>query len=146
MARLLGIAYKEQRKGPVLELQSATLSPEKGLHGDWRGKPGKRQVTVMTFKDWQSVCEELAIEMPWTIRRANLLVDELDFHYKVGHKIKIGDEVVLEITGETDPCSRMEDAQPGLFKALQPEWRGGVTCRVIAAGEIRLDQYVSLHQ
>jgi MOSC domain-containing protein YiiM len=146
MASLLGIAYKERRKGPMLELETATLSPEEGLQGDWRGKPGKRQVTLMSLKDWQTACSELGVELPWTIRRANLLVDELDFHYKTGHKICIGDALVLEITGETDPCSRMEDAQPGLFKTLEPDWRGGVTCRVIQGGQIKINNNVSINE
>jgi MOSC domain-containing protein YiiM len=31
---------------------------------------------------------------------------------------------------------RMEEAYPGLLKALYPEWRGGVTCRVLSGGAI----------
>jgi MOSC domain-containing protein YiiM len=28
----------------------------------------------------------------------------------------------------------MDEPYPGLFKALYPEWRGGVTCRVLSGG------------
>ena len=42
----------------------------------------------------------------------------------------------LEVTGETDPCERMEEIQPGLFQALAPGWRGGVTCRNCSSMEL----------
>lgn len=129
----------------MLELQQAIVTVENGLQGDHRGKPGKRQITVMSLTDWQVACAELNVELPWTARRANLLVDELDFHYKIGHKISIGNSLVLEITGETDPCERMEDAQSGLFKALESDWRGGVTCRVVQGGLIKINNDVSLN-
>ncbi len=141
MARLLGIAVKTQRKGPISLHDEAMLSIHSGVVGDWRGKPGKRQVTVMSLADWQAACGELGLELPWQTRRANLLVDALPLHQSAGAHIVLG-EAVLEVTGETDPCERMEEAQPGLFQALLPQWRGGVTCRVIANGVIRVGMAV----
>jgi MOSC domain-containing protein YiiM len=38
----------------------------------------------------------------------------------------------------------MERAFPGLRKALSPEWRGGVTCKVVAGGEVRAGDEVSV--
>ena len=55
----------------------------------------------------------------------------------------IGD-LVLEITGETDPCSRMDEARQGLRLALTPEWRGGVCCRVVTGGDIAVGDAVRL--
>ena len=83
------------------------------------------------------------MELPWQTRRANLLVDALPLHRSTGVRIVLG-EAVLEVTGETDPCERMEEAQPGLFQALAPDWRGGVTCKVLANGVIRVGMDVEL--
>jgi MOSC domain-containing protein YiiM len=52
-----------------------------------------------------------------------------------GDVLAVGD-VRLFITGETTPCSRMEQQLPGLRAALTPDWRGGLTANVIAGGEI----------
>lgn len=145
MARLLGIAVKQQRKGAVSLHREAMITRKNGVVGDWRGKPGKRQVTLMSLADWQAACAELGVELPWQTRRANLLVDELPLHQSTGTRIVLG-EAVLEVTGETDPCERMEQAQPGLFQALATGWRGGVTCRVIADGVVRTGMEVSLIQ
>jgi len=144
MARLLGIAVKQQRKGTVSLHDEAMLNIHAGVVGDWRGKPGKRQVTLMSLNDWQAACDELGVELPWQTRRANLLVDNLPLAQSTGARIVLGD-AVLEVTGETDPCERMEEAQPGLFQALARDWRGGVTCRVIANGVVRIGIEVELH-
>ena len=143
MATLLGIAVKQQRKGPVTTHDEAQITVHNGVVGDWRGKPGKRQVTLMSLADWQAACEELGVELPWQTRRANLLVDTLPLYQSTGAHIIIGD-VVLEVTGETDPCERMEQAQPGLFHALAGQWRGGVTCRVLSNGIVRLGMPVEM--
>ena len=143
MARLLGIAVKQQRKGPLSTHDEAQITVHHGVVGDWRGKPGKRQVTLMSLTDWQAACDELGVELPWQTRRANLLVDELPLYQSSGARITIG-AVVLEVTGETDPCERMEQAQAGLFDALARRWRGGVTCRVLANGIVRLGMEVEI--
>ncbi len=130
MATLLGIAIRPYGETVMQELSQAEMTCERGVEGDSRGRRGKRQVTLMSLADWQAACNELEIDLHWVERRANLLVDALPLEQTRGQKIEIG-EAVLEITGETDPCHRMESLHPGLFKALAKGWRGGVTCRVV---------------
>jgi len=142
-AKLLGIAIKPQRLQPMQELATVELSVELGLIGDSCGKPGPRQVTLMTQTAWRAACADLGVDLPWTTRRANLLVDDLPLFQTTGARIVIGD-AVLEITGETDPCSRMEKAQQGLFEALRGDWRGGVCCRVVQGGLLALRMSVVL--
>lgn len=125
------------------ELDAVELSVEFGLVGDSCGKPGSRQVTLMTHSAWRAACTDLGVNLPWTTRRANLLVDDLPLFQSTGARIVIGD-AVLEITGETDPCARMEQAQQGLFEALRPDWRGGVCCRVVQGGRLVLGMDVEL--
>jgi MOSC domain-containing protein YiiM len=116
-----------------------------GVARDFRGSPGNRQVTVISADAWRQVCGELGSEIPWTTRRANLLVDNLELPRQAGAEIRIGD-VLLRVTGETDPCSRMEEQCAGLKAALQPDWRGGVCCRVLVGGDVAIGDVVSLAQ
>jgi MOSC domain-containing protein YiiM len=83
------------------------------------------------------------VPLPWTIRRANLLVEGVDLPRARGGLIRVG-AVVLEVTDQTYPCARMEEAHPGLLKALAPDWRGGVTCRVREAGHVAIGAEVEV--
>ena len=143
MAKLIGIAIKHTKRAPMQTLSSAFISIDKGVENDFRGKPSKRQVTVMSQQAWQDANVGLNTDLPWTIRRANLLVDELDMEDTAGSIITIGD-VVLQIKQQTDPCERMEEAAKGLYNALKPRWRGGVCCRVINEGKVKLGDDVVL--
>ena len=143
MATLIGIAVRPEKTRDINELDSVDISKTEGLTGDKRSRPGKRQVTLMSKKSWDIACGELDIILPWTTRRANLLVDDLPLKETTGQFIHCG-ELVLEITGETDPCKLMETAQPGLLKALMPDWRGGVTCRVLHGGSVVIGMETTL--
>ena len=113
-----------------------------GVDGDARGKPGKRQVTLLSLEQWQLACSELNVSLPWTTRRANLLVEGVVFDASfVGKQIKIG-QLILLVTGETDPCPKMDAQFQGLTQALTPDWRGGVCCKVIADGRITVGDEV----
>lgn len=141
--QLIGIARRAKKRAPMELLQAGHISLAAGLVGDSRGaKFIKRQITVMAREDWEAALLDLATsrdlpELPWTVRRANLLVQGVRLPRAKGALLRVGG-VLLEVTGQTNPCHRMEEAQPGLLSALHPEWRGGVTCRVREAADIRL--------
>jgi MOSC domain-containing protein YiiM len=61
-----------------------------------------------------------------------------------GARLKIGDTVVLEVTGLRNPCSQLDRFQPGLMAALVERnahgalvRKAGVMSVVIAGGEVR---------
>ena len=145
MGKLVGIARREKKRAPMEILESAELSEQTGVSRDFRGKPGKRQVTVLSADVWKTVCEELGKDLVWTTRRANLLVEGIELPRGTGDIIEIG-SVELLVTMETDPCSRMEEQCAGLKNALQPDWRGGVTCRILNGGSISIGDTVSLRR
>jgi MOSC domain-containing protein YiiM len=124
-------------------LERAEVSERTGVASDFRGKPGDRQVTVISADVWRQVCRELGKDVPWTLRRANLLVEGLELPRQVRGELHIG-AVRLQITGETDPCSRMEEQCTGLKVALQPDRRGGVCCRVLSGGAVAVGDAVTL--
>ena len=144
MPKLLAIAYKTVKRGPMNEVLCANVTQLRGVEKDVFGRPGKRQVTVLSKIQWQQACHSIEADLPWTTRRANLLVDDLVFSSAdVGKHLQIGD-LRLEITGETDPCKKMEIAHVGLEAALTPDWRGGVTCRVLNDAMIHLGDEITL--
>jgi MOSC domain-containing protein YiiM len=143
MGVLAGIARREKKLSPMETLQSAEVSAETGVANDSRGKPGKRQVTLLSAHDWRAACDEVGKDVVWTTRRANLFIEDFDLPREAGRLILIGD-VRLRTTVEIDPCSRMDDQCPGLKKALQPNRRGGVGCEVLQGGRIKIGDTVSV--
>ena len=125
-------------------LESAEITLVKGITGDFRGSQPDRQLTILSESAWQKVCDSIDADLAWTTRRANLLVDGVEFSAAdVGKTVRIGD-VELKITRETSPCSRMDQQHQGLTAALTPDWRGGVCCNVINAGTIRIGDPVEI--
>lgn len=148
--RLLGIARHDRPRGPMQTVDAVDVGLDTGIAGDFRGslKPGrnKRQVTVMTADCWSAAIRDLGVSVPWEERRVNLLVDGLVLEETAGARLLFSGGAVLEITGECDPCSRMEEIAPGLKAALLPHWRGGVTTIVRAAGRIAIGDSVRIER
>ena len=128
-------------RGPIETLEQVAVTRERGVTGHHRGavKPGrdKRQVSLIETESWQAALAELGIRLDWWNRRANLLVHGVRIPREPGTLVTIGgDGCVIEVTGECDPCHRMDEVAPGLFKALAPDWRGGFIARVISDGVV----------
>lgn len=129
-------------------LDSAVVSVGAGVGSDCRGvarvgSKGNRQVTVLAKEAWDLACNEVGEHPPWTSRRANLLVEGLLLPTVAGARLRVG-TVELLVTGETEPCSRMDAVASGLRNALTPNWRGGVTCRVLHGGEIAVGDIMTM--
>ena len=143
MGRLIGIARREQKRAEMEILEDAEISEHTGVAEDFRGKPGNRQVTVVSAEAWAATCEDLGQQIPWTTRRANLLVEDVQLPRNTGDVIEVS-SVRLLVTMEVNPCSRMEEQCDGLKAALTPDWRGGVACTVLQGGSVRLGDSVSI--
>ncbi|MFL9842298.1 MOSC domain-containing protein [Sphingomonas sp. ST-64] len=148
--RIAGIARHAFPKGPMEVIDHARVTLEGGIAGDFRGamkgKPYKRQVSLMEAADWDAAMAETGHSIPWEQRRANLLVEGLDLPQIVGARLRIGADVVLEVRDETNPCERMEALAEGLRAALTPDWRGGVLTMVIQPGEIAVGDPIRIEQ
>jgi MOSC domain-containing protein YiiM len=116
-----------------------------GLEGDFKGaKYPRRQITVLTQEAWEAALAGIGHPpLDWTVRRANLLVTGVRLPRAAGGILRIG-PVRLEITGQTYPCQRMEEAWAGLLSALGKDWRGGITARVLDEGVLALGDAVEV--
>jgi MOSC domain-containing protein YiiM len=142
MGHLLAIARVPVKRGAVVSATEAIVGRDNGVLGDARGIRAGRQVTIVFREGWDAACRDLGVELPWTTRRANLLVEGVPVP-GAGRRLVIG-AAVLEVTQETQPCQVMEAAHRGLRAALTPEWRGGVCCRVVQGGTIRIGDRVDV--
>ena len=147
---LLGIARHPFPRAAMETVDHVDVTVAEGVHGDFRGslKPGRnrRQVTVMAVEDWRDALAELRHPVSWEQRRVNLLVEGLALCEITGARIIFASGLTLEVTGECDPCSRMEEIAPGLKGALLPHWRGGVTTKVIEGGRLSVGDAVRIER
>ena len=142
--KLVSIARRSDADSPMQEVFSAEVSLANGIQGDSKGKQVLRQLTILSKESWIKTCHDLDADLPWTARRANLLIQGIEFSpTDVGRTIQIG-EVVLEITRETNPCWKMNQIHEGLKETLMSSWRGGVCCKVLQAGTMNIGDTVEL--
>jgi MOSC domain-containing protein YiiM len=146
--RLDAIVLRPAREVVAVRVDEADAVAGGGLIGDRLvGTRGKRGVTLIQ-------AEHLPLIAGWTghdaldpvVLRRNLVVSGLNlaaarspFRDAVVH-LAIG-EVVLEVTGDCAPCSKMEQALgAGGYNALRGH--GGLTARVLAGGYLRVGDAV----
>jgi MOSC domain-containing protein YiiM len=140
--RLAGIARHDRPKGPMETLAHVAVTAAEGVRGDYRGaraaaKPGrKRQVSLIEAECVTTAMAEAGARLDWSDCRRNLLVEGVRLPRAEGTRVQVGSSLVLEITGECDPCERMDALHDGLRAAMEPDWRGGFCGRVVSDGDI----------
>jgi MOSC domain-containing protein YiiM len=142
MSRLEQIWIKRMHRGPMDAAERARMVAGKGIVGN-ANQGGKRQVTIVSNKHWIEVTAPLGDVPDPRLRRANLLVSDVDFVGSHGKILKIG-PVRIRIYGETRPCEQMEMAAPGLQAAMKVPFGGGAFGEVLDDGEIAVGDAVEL--
>jgi MOSC domain-containing protein YiiM len=140
--RLEGIWIKRMKRGPMDPADEATLVADRGIAGN-ADQGGKRQVTVIEREVWDAMMDELQGDIEPAARRANLLVTGITLARSRGKILHVGD-CRIHIQGETRPCERMDEALPGLRRAMAEPWRGGAFGVVLDDGQIRVGDPVRL--
>jgi MOSC domain-containing protein YiiM len=145
-----GICRRAKQYASPEARQAAIVSASDGIIGNFRGRGGSkrhRQITLLSLPQWRQACAELGIapdELSWMERRADIGVTDVIFGPDiVGKRLRLGSAVIVEVTGETAPCERMDALRPGLKDALA-HWRGGVCCKVILSGVLRVNDSITI--
>ena len=128
--------------GPMDPADRVQVVAGKGIVGN-ANQGGKRQVTIVSDRHWGDITASLGQTPDPRLRRANLLVSDVDFTNTRGKILTIG-TVRIRIHGETRPCEQMEEAVPGLQAAMSVPWGGGAHGEVLDDGEIAVGDSVTL--
>jgi MOSC domain-containing protein YiiM len=132
--RLEAIWIKRAHRGPMDATRSARLVAGRGIVGN-ADQGRKRQVTLIAQEKWSDLMRSLGADADPSARRANLLLSGIDLADTRGRILTIG-ACRLRIAGETRPCERMDEAVPGLRRAMDPAWGGGAFAEVLDDGSI----------
>ena len=143
--RVEWIGQRPVRREPLVSMSEAELKTDSHLLGD-HARPkagGKRQVTLIQHEHLAAVASYLGLDAPLApgrLRR-NLVVSGLNLLALKNRQIRIGDDIILDITGECHPCSRMEEELgAGGYNAMRGH--GGLTAHIAQGGRIRVGDAV----
>ncbi len=116
---------------PMKPVESAMAITNFGLEGDRHGRAdSSRQVLLM---DAETLT---ALGLSFGGVKENITTQGVVLtSVRAGQQLRVGGEVVLEITKPCEPCGRMDEIHGGLRQALVG--RRGMLARVVRGGRIR---------
>ena len=109
-----------------------------GLEGDRHAvQDNARQILLMD----KEVLD--AFDLKPGIVRENVTVSGVSIHkLSEGQRLRLGSDVVLEVTGHCEPCARMDEIRLGLRESL--DMQRGMLTRVLQGGKLTLGDQVKV--
>lgn len=139
-ARIVSLYLCEAHRAPMKPVNFATAVADLGLEGDRHARAGsKRQVLLMQSE----VLAALGLR-PGDVRENITTAGVALMELALGEHLRLGEDVVLEVTGQCHPCFRMDEIRLGLQAELAG--RRGITARVVEGGAICVGDEIVIAQ
>lgn len=137
MAEIIALQVKGPKGTLLRPRDESEVIVGRGLRGNRGGRPGgKRQVLVMPIE----LIEKFDLSIGQV--KEQITTRGLDaMALRTGDRLHIGD-VVLEATGECEPCEQIEAIRPGLRAAM--DHQRGMLFRVLEGGIIRVGDTIEV--
>jgi MOSC domain-containing protein YiiM len=138
------VSIRPAAKAEVEERKEVEAVVGKGLIGDhYKSSSGNRQVTLIQAEHLAGVAYMLKTDLiDPALTRRNIVVSGVNLLAFEDQQFQIGG-AVLAMTGLCHPCNQMEEnLGEGGYNAMRGH--GGITCRVVKGGKIKVGDKVKL--
>lgn len=145
VGKITWIGLRPKRNTPMNIVEKAEITSQEGLLGDrYTAKNKKRQVTLIQAEHLQAVANFLGKEaIQPALTRRNIVVEGINLLAFKDRQFKLGEEVILEMTGLCHPCTKMEtNLGAGGLNAMRGH--GGITTKVIQGGQVKVGDAVHI--
>ena len=137
VGKLLSLQLCPGYRKPMQVVDHAEAIENQGLKNDKHALPDSSRQILLIEKE---ILDRLGL-MPGQVKEniTTIGIQLMDLRSKA--RLRVGSEVVLEVTKACSPCSRMDEIRPGL--KLEIAGRRGVLTRVIKGGMIAKDDTIT---
>lgn len=115
---------------PMTSLEEVEAVANLGLKNDAHAKADSSRQVLLIEKETLDVLNLQPGEVKENITTSGIELMKLE----AGTQLKLGNDVVLELTKPCAPCSRMEEIRAGLLKEIAG--KRGMLARVVVGGKI----------
>jgi len=116
---------------PMTDVDEVEAVANSGLNNDAHAKANSSRQVLLIEKETLDI-----LHLQPGVVKENITTSGIELmKLQAGTRLKLGNEVVLELTKPCSPCSRMEEIRPGLLKELAG--KRGMLARVVVGGKLR---------
>jgi MOSC domain-containing protein YiiM len=137
-AKIISLQRCPGYRKPMELIHEAECIENLGIKDDRHALPDSSRQVLLVEKETLDVLGLKAGQVKENITTQGIELMQLPFK----QRLKIGSEVILEITKACSPCSRMEEIRKGLMQEIAG--RRGMLARVVTSGIIRIGDSIEL--
>ena len=137
----LSLNLSAVHREPVKIVQSANFVAGLGIEGDRHATEREERQGYQVLIVDNETLQKLGLE-PGVIKEQVTTTGIDVASLAAGQQLALGDEVVIQISKDAPPCSRMEEIRPGLQKEL--EGQRGMLASIVTGGTVNVGDPIRL--
>jgi len=138
--KVLSVCVSSEKGTKKREVNSASLIPDWGIEGDAHADSGHRQVSLLSLEEINKMKRLIPDLMPGDFAE-NIITKGIDIdQIKIGDRIIIGDNIVLEVSQIGKECHSGCEIQKLTGECIMP--KKGVFTKVLKGGIVKRNDYL----
>lgn len=143
MAKILAVNISEQKKTPKKTIEAGRLIEDFGIEGDAHAGKWHRQVSLLAKESIEKAKGMRTDGLCHGVFAENLTTEGIELHtLPVGAQLKVGDDVILEITQIGKECHDGCAIKALVGQCIMP--KEGVFARVVKGGVVRAGDEIAV--